>query len=62
MATSAVDARLAHQLRFCEAEAAKAAHAAHQAEERTAQRDTRREKALAHNEMSATKRLELEAS
>ena len=61
-ATSAVDARLAHQLRFCEAEASKAADAAQQAEERTARRDTRREKALGHNELSATRRLELQAS
>ena len=60
-ATGAVDARLAHQLRFCEAEVAKAADGAQQAEERIAQRDTRREKALAHNELSGTRRLELEA-
>ena len=61
-ATSAVDARLAHQLRFYEAEGGKAAHAAQLAEERIAQRDSRREKALAHNEVAATRRLELEAS
>ena len=61
-ATSAVDARLAHQLRFYEAERDKAAGTAQQAEERIARRNARREKALAHNEMSATKRLELEAS
>jgi len=61
-ATSAVDAHLAHRLRFCEAEQDKAAYAAQQAEERMARRDTRREKALAHNELSATARLELEAS
>ena len=52
VATSAVDARLAHQLRFCETEAGKAAYAAQQAEDRIAQRDARREKALAHNEVA----------
>ena len=62
MATSAVDARLAHQLRFCEAEAGKAAYTAQQAEERIAQRDARRGKALAHNEVARARRLELEAS
>jgi hypothetical protein len=62
VATSAAEARLAHQLRFCEAEVDKASHAAQQAEQRTAQRDARREKALAHNGLSATRRLELEAS
>ena len=62
VATSAVDARLAHQLRFYEAEIDKAAHAAQQAEDRMARRDARREKALAHNEVAATRRLELEAS
>lgn len=62
VATSAVDARLAHQLRFCETEAGKAAYAAQQAEDRIVQRDTRREKALAHNEVARARRLELEAS
>ena len=62
VATSAADARLAHQLRFCEAEIDKAAHAAQQAEARMAQRDVRREKALAHNEASVTRRQELEAA
>jgi exodeoxyribonuclease V alpha subunit len=62
VATSAADARLAYQLRFCEAEIDKAANAAQQAEERMAQRDARRRKALAHNEMSAARVLELEAS
>ena len=62
VAMSAADARLAHQLRFSEAEIDKAASAAQQAEERMARRDARREKALAHNELSATRRLELEAS
>jgi exodeoxyribonuclease V alpha subunit len=62
VATSAVDARLAHQLRFCEAEINKASHAARLAEERIAQRDSRREKALAHNQLSATRGQELEAS
>jgi exodeoxyribonuclease V alpha subunit len=60
--TSAVDARLAHQLRFYEAEIDKATNAARQAEERTNNRDARREKALAHNEMSVARCLELEAS
>ena len=59
-ATSAVDTRLAHQLRFCEAEAGKAADAGQQAEEHMARRDARR--AEAHNEASAAKSLELEAS
>jgi hypothetical protein len=49
-------------LRYCEAEVDKASHAAQQADERMAQRDARREKALAHNELSAARRLELEAS
>ena len=62
VATSAVDARLAHQLRFYEAEIDKASNTAQLAEERMAQRDARREKALAHNELSATRSLELEAS
>ena len=62
VATSAADARLAHQLRFCEAEIDKAANAAQLAEERMAQRDARREKALAHNEVAAARALELEAS
>jgi hypothetical protein len=61
-ATSAVDARLAHQLRLCEAEVDKASHAAFSAEERIARRDARREKALVHNEVVAARRLELEAS
>jgi hypothetical protein len=61
-ATSAVDARLAHQLRFCKAEVGKAVDTAQQAEERMTRRDGRREKALAHNEVAATRRLELEAS
>jgi hypothetical protein len=61
-ATSAADARLAHQLRFCEAEAAKAADAAQQADERISGRDSRRGKARAHNEVAAARRLELEAS
>ena len=61
-ATSAVETRLAHQLRFCEAEAGKAADAAQRAEEHMARRDARRAEALAHNEASAAKSLELEAS
>jgi len=61
-ATSAVDARLAHQLRFCEAEIDKAIHTAQVAEERMVRRDARREKALAHNELSEPRHLELEAS
>ena len=61
-ATSAVGTRLAHQLRFCEAEAGKAADAAQQAEEHMARRDARRAEALAHNEASTAKSLELEAS
>jgi hypothetical protein len=61
-ATCAAGARLAHQLRFCEAEAGNAADAAQQAEERIGQRAARREKALVHNEASAAKSLELEAS
>jgi len=62
VATSAADARLAHQLRFCGAEIDKAANAAQLAEDRMAQRDARREKALAHNELFAVRRVELEAS
>ena len=62
VATSTVDGHLAHRLRFCEAEAAKAADAVQQAEERIAQRDSQREKALAHNEVAVARRLELEAS
>ena len=46
VATSAVDARLAHQLRFCEAEAGKAADAAQQAEERIAQTGHQARKSL----------------
>ncbi len=62
VATNAVDARLAHQLRFYEAETGKAANTALQAEERIARRYARREKASAHNEMSVARTLELEAS
>ena len=62
VATSAVDARLAHQLRYYEAEGGKAAHAAQLAEDRTAGRDARRKKALAHNEVAVSRRLGLEAS
>jgi len=62
VATSAANARLAHQLRFCEAEVDKAANATQLAEERMARRDARRGKALAHNEVAAARQLELEAS
>ncbi len=47
---------------LCEAEATEAAGAAQQAEEHMARRDARRAEALAHNEASAAKSLELEAS
>ncbi len=60
-ATSAVGARLAHHLRFCEAERDKAAVTAQQAEERIARPDARRSEALDHNEASAAMSLELEA-
>ena len=59
VATSALDARLAHQLRYYEAEIDKAAHIAQQAEERTTQRSSRRGKALAHNETLKGRRAHL---
>ena len=58
----AVEARLAHQLRFYEAERDKAAVTAQQAEQRIAGRDARRSEALAHNEAAVAKSHELEAS